>query len=148
MGLIGTLLGQTPLEEVRTAPPGTTWRRVRPKPGPAVRAEPARRDARVETGQGKLRARKGQDVIVHHPDGQCSVIRGDIFARTYEPVGGGLYRKRTDVVLRYFTLNRHVLVETLEGPQHAAPGDWIMQGVTGELWPVPRDRAQEKYQPV
>jgi hypothetical protein len=51
-------------------------------------------------------------------------------------------------VLRYFTLDRPVMVETLEGLQRAAPGDWIMQGVAGELWPTPREKALAKYEPV
>ena len=66
----------------------------------------------------------------------------------YEPLGGGLYRKRTDVIFRYFTLKRRVLVQTLEGPQVAKPGDWIMQGVKGELWPVSSEKAREKYEPA
>jgi hypothetical protein len=45
-------------------------------------------------------------------------------------------------------LNRRVLVQTLEGPQVAHPGDWIMQGVAGELWPVPHEKARQKYQPA
>jgi hypothetical protein len=39
-------------------------------------------------------------------------------------------------------------VKTLEGDQQAKPGDWIMQGVAGELWPVPREEALRKYEPV
>jgi hypothetical protein len=66
----------------------------------------------------------------------------------YEPLGGGLYRKRTDVILRYFTLKRRVVVQTLEGPQAARPGDWIMQGVAGELWPISPEKAREKYEPA
>jgi hypothetical protein len=56
--------------------------------------------------------------------------------------------KRPDLVLRYFTLNRAIMVATLEGPQRAAAGDWIIEGVAGELWPVPRDKALTKYEPV
>lgn len=87
-------------------------------------------------------------MIVDHGGGDRSVVKCDIFERTYEPLGGGLYRKRSDIVLRYFTLEEPATIETLEGLQDAEPGDWIMQGVAGEMWPVPRDKALEKYQPV
>jgi len=52
------------------------------------------------------------------------------------------------VLLRYFTLKQRVVVETLEGPQTAEPGDWIMQGVEGELWPVSPEKGAEKYDHV
>lgn len=75
-------------------------------------------------------------------------MRGDIFERTYARVGEGWYTKRSDVVLRYFTLERPVTVETLEGLQRAAAGDWIVEGVAGELWPAPRKKALAKYEPA
>ena len=148
MNVVGLLLGERPLPHLKSPPLAVRWRRIRPKPTPAVRAERAAREARVNTGGGKLEAHTMEDFIVQYADGDRAVVRGDIFARTYEALGGGLYRKRTDIVLRYFTLKRHVLVDTIEGPQHAAPGDWIVQGLEGELWPVPRDKAHEKYEPI
>ncbi len=93
-------------------------------------------------------ARGGKDYVLAHGPGDHSVVRRDIFQATYEPVGGGLFRKRTDVILRYFTLKHRVVVQTLEGAQAAKPGDWIMQGVKGELWPVSPDKAREKYEPA
>ena len=134
---------------IRKAPRNVAWRAVRPRAQPhPVRAWIADGDRRVRGDGGKLHAKAGRDVIVEHGADDRSVVRLDIFERTYEPLGGGLYRKRDDVTLRYFTLDRPAIVETLEGPQEARPGDWIMQGVAGELWPVPADRALEKYQPV
>jgi len=148
MNVVSLLFGAKPMPHIKRPPPGVRWKKVRPKESPAVRAELAKREARVSTGQGKLKAEPGDDYIVDYPNGDRAVVQSDIFERTYEPLGGGLYRKRTDIVLRYFTLKHHVLVETMEGAQHAAPGDWIVQGTEGELWPVPRDKAQEKYEPV
>ena len=112
-----------------------------------MRAHVAEKDIALKAESGKLRAREGEDVIVIDGEDR-SVVRLDIFERTYEPLGGGLYRKKNDVVLRYFTLDRAAMIETLEGPQLAEAGDWIMQGVMGELWPVPRVAAMEKYQPA
>jgi hypothetical protein len=55
---------------------------------------------------------------------------------------------RPDITLRYFTLDRPATIQTLEGEQHARAGDWIVEGVNGELWPVPPETAREKYEPV
>ena len=67
---------------------------------------------------------------------------------TYARTGDSCYTKRSDVVLRCFTLDRPVMVKTLEGLQRAAAGDWIVEGVAGELWPVPRTKALAKYEPA
>lgn len=148
MNLGELVFGKKPMPVLKSPPRGVRWTKVRPKPTPAVRAQRATHDTHVSTGEGSLTAEELEDYIVQYASGDRAVVRGDIFTRTYEDLGGGLYRKRTDIVLRYFTLKRHVLVDTLEGPHHAAPGDWIMQGLEGELWPVPRDKAHEKYEPI
>ena len=101
----------------------------------------------MKTAQGKLQARGG-DYIVTYEAGDQAVVRADIFEKTYEPDGVGIYKKRSDIVLRYFKLKRPALVHTLEGEQRAEPGDWIMQGVAGELWPVPEEKTLQKYDPL
>jgi hypothetical protein len=149
MNVMHALFGtqRPPRESPLTEPPrGVRMHKVRAREAPPKRAWLAEADARVETEHGVLFARGGKDYIVAHGPGEHSVVRRDIFEAMYEPIGGGLYRKRTDVILRYFTLNRRVVVQTLEGAQVARPGDWIMQGVKGELWPVSREKALEKYQ--
>lgn len=133
---------------LQAPPAGVRWREVRAKPAAAKRAWLSEEDQLIDTEHGKLRARAGKDYILAHGPGDHSVVRRDIFEAIYEPLGGGLYRKRTDVILRYFTLNRRVVVQTLEGPQAARPGDWIMQGVKGELWPISAEKAREKYEPA
>jgi hypothetical protein len=153
MNLVGLIFGERP-RAARTmiveAPAGVVWCSIRPKavqlPVRAWRAE-ANRD--IETRHGVLHARGGEDFIVDHGDGRgCAVVQPDIFEQTYEPLGGGLYRKRTDIALRYFTLDHPAAIQTLEGEQHAQAGDWIIEGVNGELWPVPPDKALEKYEPA
>jgi hypothetical protein len=133
-----------------TAPPRhARWLKVRPKPdGETVRARRAEADHEVKTAHGKLRASGGEDYIVSYANAEKAVVRGDIFEKTYEPAGVGLFRKRKDITLRYFTLERPAIVHTLEGEQRAEPGDWIMQGVAGELWPVSREQALQKYTPL
>jgi hypothetical protein len=151
VNLFDAIFGERPKpksEPLLVAPSGVRLHKVRPKESPAKRAWIAEGDCHVDTEHGVLQARGGRDYVLAHGPGDHSVIRKDIFEETYEPLGGGLYRKRTDVILRYFTLKRRVVVQTLEGPQAAKPGDWIMQGVIGELWPVSPEKAREKYEPA
>ena len=139
-----------PLTLIEYPPRDAEWRRVSPRSdAEPVRAWLAEGDTVVEGEHGKLKARGGEDMIITRTHGERSVVRSDIFYRTYEAIGlGGLYRKRGDVVFRYFTLDRPAIVRTLEGEQHAEAGDWIMEGVIGELWPVPAEEAEEKYRHV
>src|SRR5262249_54299991 len=114
-------LTRTPVV-IRSAPRHARWREVRPKPDrERVRARRAEADHDVTTRQGKLRARGGQDFIVTYAAGDHAVVRADIFEKTYEPDGIGIYKKRSDIVLRYFTLERAALIHTLEGEQRAEP---------------------------
>ena len=134
---------------IKAPPRHAYWRLVKPKlDATIVHARRAESDHTVKTEQGTLRARGGRDFIVSYGADEHAVIRGDIFERTYAAVGDGRFRKRDDIVLRYFTLNRPAIVQTLEGEQRAEAGDWIMEGVMGELWPVPQEKALEKYTPL
>ncbi len=131
---------------IDTPPENVDWRPIRPRANqPPVRARRAEADCTIETRAGALRARGGCDFIVDYGASRA-VVRGDIFERTYEPLGDGRYRKRTDVIFHAFTLDRPALVHTLEGPQKAEPGDWLIEGATGELWPVPHAEAVQKYE--
>lgn len=40
------------------------------------------------------------------------------------------------------------LVETLEGPLYAKPGDWIVKGIQGEFYPVKPDIFEATYEPA
>ena len=156
MWLTDLIFGARPTRHVRQAaalieypPKDAEWTRIRSRDtDQTVRAWLAESDSVIDTGDGKLNARGGQDMIVADDAGSRSVVRRDVFERTYKNLGGGAYTKRTDVVLRYFTLDRPAIVRTLEGERRAEPGDWIIEGVMGELWPVSRDRAERKYQPA
>lgn len=128
------------------APRGARWGCVRARGEETVRAWVADHDQKIENGGGALKARAGKDVIVENESGEHAVVRRDIFERIYAPVGEGRFRKRRDIIYRYFTVDRPVRVKTLEGPQQAEPGDWIMEGVDGELWPIKRDKALQKYE--
>jgi len=150
MNVIEFIVGRRPIipDTISTPPDDVIWRSIRPKPGEPVRAWRAESTCTVETGQGKLKARGGKDFIIEYAPADRAVIRGDIFERTYERVDEGEYVKRTDITLRYFTLDRPVIVATLEGKQRAAPGDWIVEGTADELWPVPQAKTASKYDPA
>lgn len=151
MNLINAIFGAKPVsysEPLMEPPKGVRLHEVRAKEAPAKRAWLAEADSHIHTEHGVLQARGGKDYVLAHGPGDHSVVRKDIFEAMYAPLGGGLYRKRTNVIFRYFTLKQRVLVQTLEGPLVANPGDWIMQGVKGELWPVSPEKAREKYEPA
>jgi hypothetical protein len=42
----------------------------------------------------------------------------------------------------------HLMVQTLEGDMRADPGDWIIRGVAGELYPCKPDIFDATYEPV
>lgn len=41
-----------------------------------------------------------------------------------------------------------ILIKTLEGTMEARPGDWIIRGVKGELYPIKNDIFRKTYEPV
>lgn len=128
------------------APPGAIWRSIRPRASDtAVRAELARASGVIETPRGDLRYEAGKHYIVHYGPGDRAPVRRAIFEQTYQRRDDGLYQKRVDIVLRYFTLPYIVIVETLEGEEMAHPGDWIVEGVGGELWPMAPHVGERKY---
>ena|SRR3990167_2433386 len=44
--------------------------------------------------------------------------------------------------------NHHITIKTLEGTMRADPGDWIIRGVKGELYPCKPDIFAATYEPV
>lgn len=131
------------------APPGAVWHSIRPLASDEpVRAELARASGAIETDRGKLRYQAGKHYIVHYALGDIAPVHRSIFERTYRRRDDGLYEKNPDIVLRYFTLPYAVIVETLEGAEAAEAGDWIMEGVTGELWPMSARAGERKYTPA
>ncbi len=57
------------------------------------------------------------------------------------------YRKKPVVIEAYQT-DTEVVIQTLEGAMHAAPGDWIITGVKGEKYPCKPDIFAATYDPV
>jgi hypothetical protein len=146
MGVFEFIFGATPRPQTITAPPaGVTWRHVHARPGLPVTAHLAAKNGVLRSRRGRLRYRKGADYIVEREEGGRWVTGRDVFERTYEARADGHWQKRSDIRYRYFTLPHPVIVATPEGPQRADAGDWIMEGVKGELWPIPARRAERRY---
>jgi hypothetical protein len=154
MNIVSELLGLAPRERestprISSAPSGVKWRFVRPKSDAhPVRAELAQADGELPSQQGALSYKKGEHYIVEYGDEDRAPVRRTIFERTYRQRADGRYEKRSDVVLRYFTLPYPAMIETLEGVRRAEPRDWIMVGVVGEMWPISPDEARRKYKPA
>ena len=76
-------------------------------------------------------------------DGKTWSVRDDIFQDTYEPADEGLWRRKGLVQAR--PANPGETINTLEGPNTAAAGDWIVRGVDAEQWPIPGDEFARRY---
>lgn len=57
------------------------------------------------------------------------------------------YREKPVTIDAYQT-DKKVIVETLEGPLYAVPGDYIITGVSGEKYPCKPDIFKKTYEPV
>lgn len=57
------------------------------------------------------------------------------------------FRKKPIVIEAYQTQEEQI-IETLEGPLRAAPGDWIITGLRGEQYPCKPDIFEKTYEPV
>jgi hypothetical protein len=132
--------------EIAVAPEGVTWRVARPRDaGEPVRASIAVRNGEVGHGDDILRYRAGEHFLVKYGLGDIAPVRRDIFRRTYTLRPDGLFEKRPELRMRFFTLPYAVTVRTLEGARRADAGDWIMEGLAGELWPVAASKAERDY---
>lgn len=77
-------------------------------------------------------------------DGHWTVL-DDAFTAGYEPCDG-VHRRRGTVLARRGCLGE--VVETLEGDVKVGPGDWVVEGLRGELWVVPSSRFARTHLPL
>lgn len=52
------------------------------------------------------------------------------------------------IVIEAYQTDCEMIVQTMEGPLRAAPGDWIITGVKGEKYPCKPDVFEKTYAPV
>lgn len=52
------------------------------------------------------------------------------------------------IVIEAYQTDKEMIVQTLEGPLRATPGDWIITGIRGEQYPCKPDVFERTYTPV
>lgn len=107
------------------------------------------RDAKNEavTAWGRtFEAQEGRDYVIGEEQNSARVVRKSIADQSYEPAEGGV-RKKAGVVYGYYVLDKNATIQTLEGPQEANAGDYVMIGVDGEQWPVDPKKFEAQYAP-
>ena len=57
------------------------------------------------------------------------------------------FRKKPVVIEAYQT-DKELIIQTLEGPLRAAPGDWIITGIRGEQYRCQPDVFEKTYERV
>ena len=62
-------------------------------------------------------------------------VNKERFAETYEHVEGDRWRRTGTALARCALAGEKI--ETMEGPEQAKAGDWVIKGDRGEQWPVP-----------
>lgn len=128
------------------APRSAKWRDIHPTPdGASVSAHLAQHDGAIERKGKKLYYKAGQHYLVEYGPGDVAPVERSVFERVYMRTADARFEKRSNLRLRYFTLPYTVEIETKEGVQRAEPGDWIVEGVEGELWPIAREKAEQRY---
>jgi hypothetical protein len=130
--------------------------RSRPLAGPSdERWAPYRRTGTVTAQQrstawtwtshsGETMNADAGDWEVRDGDADSWSVRDDIFRSTYEHLDGDRWHRGGVVVAR--RARGGETVNTLEGPVTAADGDWVVQGVEGEQWPVPGEEFARRYE--
>jgi hypothetical protein len=70
-------------------------------------------------------------------------VRNDIFHASYRHLSADKWERRGTVLAR--SAQPGETIHTLDGPEMAADGDWVIQGNRGEQWPVPSDEFRRRY---
>ena len=70
-------------------------------------------------------------------------INGNEIDLTIDP--GAQQVQKKDIPLQFRIAEQPETIETLEGPQPAAVGAYIMTGTKGENWPIPKDEFEKNY---
>lgn len=81
-------------------------------------------------------------------DGSVYTVDGEVFARTYRPVGPGLYEKHTTIWAQPAAVAG--AVSTLEGETHYEAGDYLVWNDPegSDTYAIPRARFEELYEPL
>jgi RyR domain len=91
----------------------------------------------------EMRAEAGDWEVSNDGSAPWSVQK-DRFVETYEHLEGDRWR-RTGTALARRALEGEI-IETLEGPEQAKGGDWVVKSDRGEQWPVPAADFPKNYE--
>jgi len=98
------------------------------------------------TDDGNPMTAQPGDWRVVDDSGAVRSVAAEVFDESYREIAPGRYRR-----IGVFRA-RQVLVEeqidTKENPATAHPGDWVVEGVKGEQWPVPADQFARTYEEI
>ncbi len=89
------------------------------------------------------------DVAVAGPDGPVRVRKRPLVVEAYRYTGANA----DDIVAwvgagAYVELDGRLIIRTREGDHEACPGDVVMRGVEGELYPIPPSIYAKSYDEV
>lgn len=98
------------------------------------------------TDDGDTMTAEPGDWKVTDDSGAVRSVAADVFARSYREIGAGRYARTGMFRARQATAEE--TIDTLEGTATAHPGDWIVEGVSGEQWPVPRAQFERSYEEI
>lgn len=110
---------------------GTPQRAVR-KASVAIR-EPQGAET-FSTGWGELRAEPGRDWVIVQDSGEAYPIKKAIFARTYQEMAPGRYRKTGSSRLVQVPEGEVAVLSTLEGSLEVRYPDYVAIGEDGEVY--------------
>ena len=101
-------------------------------------------DTVIKTLEGDMVGRPG-DWLITGVTGEKYPCGPDTFAKTYEPVGEGRFRKRP-VAVEAIRLSRPISIKTGQGTLVGEPGSWLVSGVNGSQYPVKNDIFEATYE--
>jgi len=77
--------------------------------------------------------------------GQERTVRDLAFRGSHAPLGGDSWRRTG--MFRAWQVSEAVVLRTMEGREVAQPGDWVVEGILGERWPVSDEQFRRTYRP-
>jgi hypothetical protein len=82
------------------------------------------------------------DAVQWHKDGDHPAVRRTSYTEVAQLLGtSGCSREEP-----YYVWNALGIIDTLEGPHVVVPGDWIITGVKGEVYPCKNDIFRMTYE--
>ena len=130
LGYRSTVLRAQPAAGSGNAYEGSEWVPVRRR-GEITAVRPGVEWTWVNDADQTMRAGAG-DWRITNSDGKSWSVAPDIFAATYEHLGGDRWRRTGQAKARPAVAGESV--ESLEGRQTAKAGDWVIEGPKGEQW--------------